>query len=71
MSTVPPPISVYRCSTAVVLGVHVSSPMYFKLMYAVNFKLRMAYFKIDVCTESILIQMLAHTNIPRFVFGER
>ena len=27
----------------------------------------MAYFKIDVCTQSILIQI----NIPQFVFGER
>ena len=26
----------------------------------------MAYFEIDVCTQSILIQM----NIPRFVFGK-
>ena len=48
------------CNTSLVLGVHVSSPKYFKLMYAVNFKLRMAYFKIDVRTELILIQNSTH-----------
>ena len=50
----------YLGSTALALGVHVSSPKYFKVMYAVNFKLRMAYFKIDVRTESILIQISTH-----------
>ena len=41
----------YNYNTALALVVHVSSLMYFEVLYTVkyfNIKLRMAYFKIDV-----------------------